>query len=73
MSAPQFDPATYAAQLAEKAARLEELLAPFDAPAAEVFDSPASITACVPSSACGAKTASAITRCSSRATSTRRS
>ena len=33
----------------------------------------ASITACVPSSACGAKTASAITRCSSRATSTRRS
>lgn len=40
MSAPQFDPATYAAQLAEKAARLAELLAPFAAPAAEVFDSP---------------------------------
>src|SRR3546814_679036 len=40
MSAPQFAPATYAAQLAEKAARLVELLAPFDAPAPEVFDSP---------------------------------
>jgi len=40
MSAPQFDPATYDAQLAEKAARLVELLAPFDAPAPEVFDSP---------------------------------
>jgi tRNA (uracil-5-)-methyltransferase len=40
MSRPQFDPATYDAQLAEKAARLVELLAPFDAPAPEVFDSP---------------------------------
>lgn len=40
MPLPQLDPAQYAAQLAEKAARLEELLAPFDAPAAEVFDSP---------------------------------
>ncbi|WP_425316468.1 tRNA (uridine(54)-C5)-methyltransferase TrmA [Stutzerimonas chloritidismutans] len=40
MSAPQFAPATYDAQLAEKAARLVELLAPFDAPAPEVFDSP---------------------------------
>ncbi|MCQ4326481.1 tRNA (uridine(54)-C5)-methyltransferase TrmA [Stutzerimonas stutzeri] len=40
MSAPQFDPATYDSQLADKAARLRELLAPFDAPAAEVFDSP---------------------------------
>lgn len=40
MSAPQFDPATYDAQLAEKAARLVELLAPFDAPAPDVFDSP---------------------------------
>lgn len=40
MSAPQFDPATYDSQLADKAARLRELLAPFDAPAPEVFDSP---------------------------------
>ncbi len=40
MPLPQLDPAQYDAQLAEKAARLEELLAPFDAPAAEVFDSP---------------------------------
>ena len=40
MSAPQFDPATYETQLAEKAARLRDLLAPFDAPAPEVFDSP---------------------------------
>jgi tRNA (uracil-5-)-methyltransferase len=40
MSRPQFDPATYDTQLAEKAARLVELLAPFDAPAPEVFDSP---------------------------------
>lgn len=40
MSAPQFDPATYDAQLAEKTARLVELLAPFNAPAPEVFDSP---------------------------------
>src|SRR3546814_662249 len=40
MSAPQFASATYAVQLAEKAARLVELLAPFDAPAPEVFDSP---------------------------------
>ena len=40
MSRPQFDPATYDAQLAEKAARLADLLAPFDAPAPEVFDSP---------------------------------
>ncbi len=40
MSAPQFDPATYDSQLADKAARLRELLAPFDALAPEVFDSP---------------------------------
>ena len=40
MSAPQFAPAQYDAQLAEKTARLVELLAPFDAPAPEVFDSP---------------------------------
>lgn len=40
MSRPQFDPATYDAQLAEKAARLVELLAPFHAPEPEVFDSP---------------------------------
>ena len=40
MSAPHFDPATYDAQLADKTARLVELLAPFDAPAPEVFDSP---------------------------------
>lgn len=36
----QVDPARYDAQLAEKAARLVDLLAPFDAPAPEVFDSP---------------------------------
>ncbi|BAP41763.1 tRNA (uridine(54)-C5)-methyltransferase TrmA [Pseudomonas sp. 21LCFQ02] len=35
-----FDPASYELQLAEKAARLQTLLAPFDAPAAQVFDSP---------------------------------
>jgi tRNA (uracil-5-)-methyltransferase len=40
MSRPQFDPATYAAQLDQKKQRLIELLAPFDAPAPEVFDSP---------------------------------
>ena len=40
MSAPHFDPATYDAQLADKTARLVDLLAPFDAPAPEVFDSP---------------------------------
>ena len=40
MSRPLFDPANYDAQLAEKAERLAELLAPFDAPAPEVFDSP---------------------------------
>ncbi|MGE4405190.1 tRNA (uridine(54)-C5)-methyltransferase TrmA [Pseudomonas sp.] len=40
MSRPHFSPATYDAQLAEKTARLVELLAPFDAPAPEVFDSP---------------------------------
>ena len=40
MSRPHFDPATYDAQLADKTARLVELLAPFDAPAPEVFDSP---------------------------------
>lgn len=34
------DSAAYAAQLEEKRARLAELLAPFAAPAAEVFDSP---------------------------------
>ena len=32
MSRPQFDPSTYAAQLAEKTQRLRELLAPFAAP-----------------------------------------
>ena len=37
----QIDPTRYAAQLAEKQARLEELLAPFAAPAPEVFASPA--------------------------------
>ena len=40
MSRPHFDPATYDAQLADKTVRLVELLAPFDAPAPEVFDSP---------------------------------
>src|SRR3990167_3893150 len=35
MSRPQFDPAPYAAHLAEKKARLVELLAPFDAPESE--------------------------------------
>ncbi|MGE8362996.1 tRNA (uridine(54)-C5)-methyltransferase TrmA [Pseudomonas sp.] len=40
MSRPAFDPALYDAQLAEKKARLVELLAPFDAPAPEVFESP---------------------------------
>ena len=39
MSRPPFDPAAYDAQLADKAARLEALLAPFDAPAPAVFDS----------------------------------
>ncbi len=39
MNAP-FDPANYRQQLDTKAARLRELLAPFDAPALEVFDSP---------------------------------
>lgn len=39
MSVP-FDPANYRRQLDEKAARLCELLAPFDAPELEVFDSP---------------------------------
>ena len=41
MIRPQ-DAATYAAQLADKQARLQELLAPFDTPAPEVFDSPPS-------------------------------
>ena len=40
MPLPKLDPAQYDAQLAEKTARLVELLAPFDAPAPEVFDSP---------------------------------
>ncbi|WP_339486689.1 tRNA (uridine(54)-C5)-methyltransferase TrmA [Pseudomonas sp. EL_65y_Pfl2_R95] len=40
MSAPQFDPTSYDAQLAEKQQRLINLLAPFNAPAPEVFDSP---------------------------------
>src|SRR5690606_2206890 len=40
MSRPAFDPATYDAQLAEKKARLVELLAPFAAPEPEMFDSP---------------------------------
>ena len=40
MSRPAFDPATYDAQLAEKKARLVELLAPFGAPEPAVFDSP---------------------------------
>ncbi len=40
MSRPQFDPARYTAQLAAKQQRLIELLAPFAAPAPEVFDSP---------------------------------
>lgn len=40
MSRPAFDPAAYDAQLAEKKARLVELLAPLAAPEPEVFDSP---------------------------------
>jgi tRNA (uracil-5-)-methyltransferase len=40
MSRSPFDPTRYAAQLAEKQQRLIELLAPFDAPAPEVFESP---------------------------------
>jgi tRNA (uracil-5-)-methyltransferase len=39
MSVP-FDPASYDRQLEEKANRLRELLAPFDAPEPQVFDSP---------------------------------
>jgi tRNA (uracil-5-)-methyltransferase len=40
MSQATFQPSDYAAQLAAKTARLVELLAPFDAPAPQVFDSP---------------------------------
>ncbi|WP_137821032.1 tRNA (uridine(54)-C5)-methyltransferase TrmA [Pseudomonas sp. D(2018)] len=40
MSRPQFDPAAYTAQLAEKTQRLKALLAPFDAPEPDVFESP---------------------------------
>ncbi len=40
MSLPQFDPAQYAVQLEAKKQRLSELLAPFAAPAPEVFESP---------------------------------
>jgi len=40
MSAPDFNPAQYDRQLADKARRLAELLAPFDAPEPQVFDSP---------------------------------
>ncbi|WP_213662621.1 tRNA (uridine(54)-C5)-methyltransferase TrmA [Stutzerimonas stutzeri] len=40
MTQLRFDPACYDSQLADKAARLQALLAPFAAPAAEVFDSP---------------------------------
>ncbi|MDB6145981.1 MAG: trmA, partial [Pseudomonas sp.] len=39
MSVP-FDPASYDQQLAEKATRLRDLLAPFGAPAPQVFESP---------------------------------
>ena len=39
MSVP-FDPASYDRQLEEKADRLRQLLAPFDAPQPQVFDSP---------------------------------
>lgn len=35
-----FDSQAYATQLADKVARLRELLAPFDAPEPQVFDSP---------------------------------
>jgi tRNA (uracil-5-)-methyltransferase len=37
---PHTDPAVYAAQLADKKTRLSELLAPFEAPEPQVFDSP---------------------------------
>jgi tRNA (uracil-5-)-methyltransferase len=37
-----FDPASYSLQLDEKAQRLRDLLAPFDAPEPQVFDSPTS-------------------------------
>lgn len=40
MTQLRFDPACYDSQLADKAARLQALLAPFAAPAVEVFDSP---------------------------------
>ena len=40
MSALPFDSATYAVELEAKANRLRELLAPFDAPEPQVFDSP---------------------------------
>lgn len=40
MSRPQFDPSQYAVQLEAKKQRLSELLAPFAAPAPEVFESP---------------------------------
>lgn len=40
MSRPQFDPASYSAQLEEKKQRLITLLAPFAAPAPELFESP---------------------------------
>ncbi|MCG8908935.1 tRNA (uridine(54)-C5)-methyltransferase TrmA [Pseudomonas sp. DP-17] len=40
MSSPRFDPSHYDSQLADKVARLRELLAPFAAPEPAVFDSP---------------------------------
>ena len=42
MSQPAFTPDAYAAQLAAKQQRLNELLAPFAAPPAQVFASPLS-------------------------------
>lgn len=75
MSRPQFDPSAYAAQLEDKKSRLAGLLAPFAAPAPEIFESPHEHYRLRAEFRLWRKpaTRSVTTRCSSRATSTRRS
>jgi tRNA (uracil-5-)-methyltransferase len=58
-----FDSQAYATQLEDKVTRLRDLLAPFDAPSRPCSTRRCRTSACAPNSACGAKPASATTRC----------
>lgn len=68
-----FDAASYTVQLQDKVTRLRDLLAPFDAPQPQVFDSPLQNFRLRAEFRLWREAGNATTQCSPRTTSARRS